>query len=288
MKRNIKVYSIINLIVLIITAFLFVIEYHDVGSLFKDKNLWYILLIIVIVFLVHIIKASRLYLILYEYNIDVCTYTKIYCKVTPVSLVFPLKIGEFFRMYCYGTELESMVKGIVIIIFDRFMDTLALVTILLLLIMFNGGHISLFTYLLFLFLISILIIYLAYPGIYKFWKKYTLKSIATEKNLSILKILDIFNNIYLQITNISKGRGMILYCMSIIAWLCEIVGMVLLCGTTENIHLSENIINYLSSAMRKGFSIELQQFIFVSIILMSLVYLMMKFYELLIGKKGIQ
>lgn len=170
MKRNIKVYSIINLLVLIITAFLFVIEYHDVESLFKDKNLWHILLIIVIAFLVHLIKASRLYLILYEYNIDICTYTKIYCKVTPVSLVFPFKIGEFFRMYCYGTELESMVKGIVIIIFDRFMDTLALVTILLLVIMFNGGHISLFTYLLFLFLISILIIYLAYPGIYKFWK----------------------------------------------------------------------------------------------------------------------
>lgn len=115
-----------------------------------------------------------------------------------------------------------------------------------------------------------------------------MKSIATEKKLSILKILDIFNNIYLQITNISKGRGMILYCMSIIAWLCEIVGLVLLCGTTENIHLNENIINYLSSAMRKGSSIELQQFIFVSIILMSLVYLMIKFYELLIGKKGIQ
>ena len=195
-----------------------------------------------------------------EYNIDICTYIKIYCKVTPISLVFPFKIGEFFRMYCYGMELESMLKSIVIIIFDRFMDTLALVTILLLIIIFKGGYISLFTYLLFLFLISILIIYLAYPGIYKFWKKYTLKSIATEKNLSILKILDIFNNIYLQITNISKGRGMILYCMSIIAWLCEIVGLVLLCGTTENICLNENIINYLSSAMRKGSSIELQHF----------------------------
>lgn len=288
MKRNLKVYNIINLLVLIIAAFIFLKEYYDVESLFKDKNIWHIILIIVVVFFVHLIKAGRLYLALYEYNIDICTYIKIYCKVTPISLVFPFKIGEFFRMYCYGMELESMLKSIVIIIFDRFMDTLALVTILLLIIIFKGGYISLFTYLLFLFLISILIIYLVYPGVYKFWKKYTIKSIATERKLSVLKMLDLFNNIYLQIINVSKGRGVIFYCMSLIAWLCEIIGIVLLCGTTENINLNETLIDYLSSAMRKGSSIELQQFILISIILMSLVYLMIKFYELSIGKKGIQ
>ncbi len=287
MKRNLKVYNIINLLVLIIAAFIFLKEYYDVESLFKDKNIWHIILIIVVVFFVHLIKAGRLYLALYEYNIDICTYIKIYCKVTPISLVFPFKIGEFFRMYCYGMELESMLKSIVIIIFDRFMDTLALVTILLLIIIFKGGYISLFTYLLFLFLISILIIYLVYPGVYKFWKKYTIKSIATERKLSVLKMLDLFNNIYLQIINVSKGRGVIFYCMSLIAWLCEIMGIVLLCGTTENINLNETLIDYLSSAMRKGSSIELQQFILISIILMSLVYLMIKFYELSIGKKGI-
>ena len=80
MKRNLKVYNIINLLVLIIAAFIFLKEYYDVESLFKDKNIWHIILIIVVVFFVHLIKAGRLYLALYEYNIDICTYIKIYCK----------------------------------------------------------------------------------------------------------------------------------------------------------------------------------------------------------------
>lgn len=168
--KNEAIYNAINILVILVTAVMFILEYKDAQVIFEGKNIWNIILIFVVAFIVHFIKASRLYFVLYGSKIDICTYTKIYCKVTPVSLMFPYKVGEFFRMYCYGQNMKNMLKGIVTIILDRFMDTTALLTILLLIILFNGGKITAFTYILLLFLLCILLIYFVYPDIYIFWK----------------------------------------------------------------------------------------------------------------------
>ena len=285
--KNEAIYNAINILVILVTAVMFILEYKDAQVIFEGKNIWNIILIFVVAFIVHFIKASRLYFVLYGSKIDICTYTKIYCKVTPVSLMFPYKVGEFFRMYCYGQNMKNMLKGIVTIILDRFMDTTALLTILLLIILFNGGKITAFTYILLLFLLCILLIYFVYPDIYIFWKKYILNAKATKTNIMILKILDAFNNVYLEVMNISKGKGVILYFMSLIAWLCEISGIVLIGGIVEDEQINKTIANYLSSAVGKDISYELKQFIFVSVIIMIVVYSIIKIFEMIKRKKEI-
>lgn len=103
----------------------------------------------------------------------------------------------------------------------------------------------------------------------------------------ILKILDAFNNVYLEVMNISKGKGIILYFMSLIAWLCEISGIVLIGGIVEDEQINKTIANYLSSAVGKDISYELKQFIFVSVIIMIVVYSIIKIFEMITRKKEI-
>lgn len=286
MKKNNYWYNAINLVVLLLTAGMFISEFYK-NKLFKYCDFGYITVLTLTVIIVHVIKTGRLYLALYGTNIGFCAYIKTYCKVTPVSVVFPFKLGEFFRMYCYGTQLKALLKGIIVVLLDRFMDTAALVTIILMAWIFNGGQIAILAYVLLLFLIFAFLIYLVFPGVYKFWKEYILKAKATEHKLTVLKVLESLNILYAEVTNITKGRGVILYFMSLIAWGAEIGCIALLCGINKETHLSDTITDYLSSALGSGSSIELNQFVFISVILMIVVYIVIKSYEIIFRKKEV-
>lgn len=285
MKRLKIKYNFINLFILLITAGIYLYDYGTDLAIFRGKDIRHILIIITAVAAVHLIKAGRLYLALYGLDISLSTYIKIYCKVTPVSVVIPYKLGEFFRMYCYGSQLGNMLKGIIIVLLDRFMDTTALVTMILLVWIVNGGYVAKLVYILLVFLFFTLLVYFVFPGVYKFWKKYLLGAKATENKLAILKILDTLNAIYQEIINVSKGRGVILYFLSLTAWGIEIGSLVLLSGITREEKSNQTISKYLSSAMGTGVSTELKQFVFVSVILLIVIYIVIKGMEMVIAKK---
>lgn len=279
-------YNLINIAVILITVALFINEYGNIETFFQDRGLPHILVVIVTVFVVHAIKAGRLYLALYGLEISFVRYLKVYCKVTLVSVVMPFKLGEFFRMYCYGKMRGNVLKGIVIVLLDRFIDTLALVTMILFVWIFKGGHITLFMYMLLIFLVFIMLVYLVFPGIYKFWKHYILGARATDRKLSALKILKVLNRIYEEINDISRGRGIILYFMSLIAWSVEIGNVVLQKGMFNNGDINQMILNYLVSTMESARTAELKQFVFVSVVMMILLYTITKFIEMLSGRKN--
>lgn len=278
-------YNFINIAVILITTALFINDYKSIGTIFQNRVIIHILITVISVFVVHVIKAGRLYLALYGSDISFSEYLKVYCKVTPVSVVIPFKLGEFFRMYCYGKILGSVLKGIIIVLLDRFMDTIALVTMILLVWLFNGGYITSFVYILLIFLMSAFLVYLVLPGVYKFWKRYILRAKATEYKLSALKALDMLNRIHKEISNVSRGRGIILYFMSLIAWGVEIGSIALQIGLFNDGDLNQIISDYLTSAMRSNQSVELRQFVFVSVIMMIAIYVAVKFTELLPRKK---
>ena len=91
--------------------------------------------------------------------------------------------------------------------------------------------------------------------------------------------------LYRETRSVSKGRGVILYVMSALAWSIELGSLVVLNGISGEGELSQTISGYLSSAMGAGVSVELRQFIFLSVILMILVYLVMEGMELLQRRK---
>ncbi|EOT28337.1 hypothetical protein C805_00479 [Eubacterium sp. 14-2] len=284
MEKKMK-YNIINVVVLLITMLFFIYNCRDLPEIFAEKDLTSVFLLGITVILVHVIKAGRLYLALYGSEIAFITYLNTYCKVTPVSIMLPFKLGELFRMYCYGQLLGNNLKGVVIILFDRFMDTTALMTAILLVWIFHGGQITSFAYMFLVFLIITLLIYFVYPEVYKFWKRYLLRAKASERKMAVLKILEMLNLIYREIENVTKGRGMILYFMSLFAWGIEIGSLMFLDASSRYSDISHVISDYLASAVKGNQSVELKQFVIVSACLLIAVYSASKVGEMLFGKK---
>jgi hypothetical protein len=131
-----------------------------------------------------------------------------------------------------------------------------------------------------------LLLYLLFPDVFQFWKKYILRAKATENKLAILRFLDKLNLIYKEITNVSKGRGIILYFLSLIAWAVEIGSITILNGLFREGQLNQTISDYLMSAMSgRSQSTELKQFVFASVILMVVIYIIIKFIETIMGKR---
>ena len=93
------------------------------------------------------------------------------------------------------------------------------------------------------------------------------------------------NMVYAQIINVSKGRGIILYVFSLLAWMTEIGSVVLLNGFGEGTGLSDKISDYLRSALSGTQTIELKRFILLSVVLMIVIYLLVKLSDLATGKE---
>ncbi len=283
-KRGTAVYNLINLAVLFISAALFVYGYVLPGKLTELMDMEVIPVVILTVVIVHALKVCRLYLALYGSDIGSSVCMKLYCKVTPVSVVLPWKLGEFFRMYCLGNELGSILKGVVIILLDRFFDTMALVTMMLILWVMSGGILPVLVYGFLIFLALVVMIYLAFPGMYGVWKDYLLSSKATAHKLSLLKILDAANRIYSEIRTVLRGRGSLLYILSMLAWGAEIGSLYLLHGPDRV--PADAVSRYLSAALGIGTSPELKRFVVFTILLLIFAYACIKLAETLMGKRS--
>lgn len=284
--KNNTVYNIINIFVMLITAGLFVTKYKTIYNLFDNYSLGAFIVLVCTVVLVHLLKVSRLYLALYGSGTNGKDFIKTYCKVTPPSVVLPFKLGEVFRMYCYGHLIGNMLRGIVIILFDRFMDTAALITVIFLTWILNGGRLDTIVYFLVFFLILILVIYFVYPGIKRFWTKYLLKSQATERKLLALKSLDKIGEIYGEIENVAKGSGIILYILSLAAWGVEIGSLSILGKINSVSEINHNVFEYLKSALGDNQSVELKRFIVITILLLIVVYTVLEIIDVLKEKRN--
>ena len=271
-------YNLINILVLGFSAGWFVVSYVLPGELPVLAEPARIPVVILTVLLVHMVKAGRLYLALYGLDMKRGVCMKLYCKVTPVSVVLPWKLGEFFRIYCCGAELGSFLKGGVIILLDRFFDTVALVTMVLLLWIVSGGTVPALVYVLLVFLGLVLFLYLAFPGMHEVWKKNLLSAKATPHRLSMLKFLDTLGRVHGEIRAVLGGRGILLYILSMIAWGVEIGSLALLQGADGA--PGERVSRYLSAALGMEDSVELKRFVVFTILLLIFVYGIIKLAEL--------
>lgn len=266
-------YYMVNAVCICAASVFFVKNYKDAGELFAEKTAASVLLLATAL-VVHCIKAGRLYFALYGNDIGLKKHLKVYCKVTAVSNVIPFKTGEFFRMYCYGKETGSFLKGSVIVLLDRFMDTVALVVVFTgTCTIFNGKQISIFAAVLMVFLTVVAVVYLVFPGFYRYWKKYFLRAEASVHKLMVLRTLENLQAVYRETEQVVKGRGVIMFGLSVLAWTVEIGSLVL----AERVYLYNDrytaVEKYLTAAMAGGESEGLRRFIFISVLLLVITYL---------------
>ena len=117
---------------------------------------------------------------------------------------------------------------------------------------------------------------------YLYWKKYILSADATVGKSKALRALEYLNRIYGEIENVIKGRGILLYLMSIMAWAIEIGGVSIIKRLqADNGALDERILQYLSSALKGNQVTEMRQFVFISIVLMIAIYVLVKCFDVL-------
>lgn len=279
MTKKQTVYGCVNGIFLAITVLIFAQNYRHVSLLFEDENAYSIILVLFTVIIVQSIKALRICFALYGNAIRLQRCLKIYCKSMPVSMIIPFKIGEFFRMYCYGKELGNILKGIVIILLDRFMDTAALLAVVFGVWLFIGGNINALAIALMVFFLVVVFVYFVFPGFYYFWKKYLLCADATPRKLWALKLLENFWAVYEEVAQVVHGRGIVLFVLSTLAWTVEI-GAVFLRNSFFKKRVDYAVLmEYLVSAIAGNNSENLSRFIFISVLVLGIGYLVSVVFE---------
>ena len=183
-----------------------------------------------------------------------------------MNIVFPFKVGDIYRAYCFGTCIDNYIRGIVIILFDRFIDTAALISLLPLLSFFAGTEMVGIVYFLLCFILGIIIVYFSWPGFCSFWKDFLLRRRSTIATLKAISLLDTCERIFCEIRMTARGRGIILYFLSLVAWTVEMLGVAVLAGVSE---IGRQMGEYLVSVVRGD-----QTTPYRSIVVLSYVFLM--------------
>ncbi len=225
MKR--KIYNVLNILVLLLTVSLLgrALLHQDFSFVFHNPLIC--LIMIVTVILVHGIKASRLYLEVLDRKLPFGLFLRQYCKITPVSMILPLKAGDLFRCYCYGYYLGDWMYGIAVILLDRFVDTAALITVLILFVLPLGSMMPAISFILVAVLFALSFIYFALPGLCQYWNRYLIQGRGSQRKLFALMALDRLQAAYQDIHRVVKGKFLLSYMLSVAAWLVEIGGLAL-------------------------------------------------------------
>lgn len=283
--RN-KIYTLTNLIVILVGSVWFFVYFKDTKKLFLDNNNLILPILIITVIMVYVIKSFRLYFAMYGVNISFEQFIKTYIRVTPISIILPFKAGELFRIYCYGNQINNYLQGGIIILLDRFMDTAALITMMVFTLIFTKSSPTYLVYFLFCSMLLLSALYFLFPGMHYFWRKFLLRSNASKNKLWILKTLVYCNNVYDEIAKVVKGRGIILYFLSLVAWMLEIGSLAITTNMVSS-NTSMKISEYITSAMTGHVTIEMRRFIFISVIILLDIYVLLWIIKLFHMKRGI-
>lgn len=184
-----KIYVWVNVLVFAVASIILMLD--SVQIVQAAESLWNGSLCIVMGTAVAVValKGVRFYIILVGYQMSVMEFLKQYFKVVVIGVVLPFKLGDLFRMYCFGKMLQNGSKGVVTVLLDRFSDTLALVTLLAGIGFIKYIRIPGVIVLLCAFLIGCIFLYRIFPELFSYWNHYFLQSNATARHLRCLALL---------------------------------------------------------------------------------------------------
>ena len=268
-----KFYRLVNLVFLLATVALLVGLLLNLNELFITEPPGLVVALLVTVLAVHSIKGFRLYFELYEKRMPKGLFIRQYCKVMPASMLLPFKLGDVYRAYCFGWHIKDYMAGVAVIVLDRFVDTMALLTIMLVFSLLYEVQLGLLFYLLIFVLFVLLIFYEACPGMCRYWRRYFLQMKATRRNLLELRLVMEFQRAYEELQAVVRGKFLLVYLLSLAAWSVELGGLLLSCQLFFDVSRSELLGRYLSGALFGMKPLYLSGFIGMSVIVLLLAYL---------------
>lgn len=216
-------YYMINLATLFFTIAFFIQSFfQNLRSLYGKET-------ITIVFagafagivIVHLFKGIRLYFLVLEERPTVARFLKLYVKTTLVNLVFPFKLGELFRIYSFGHEWKNYKAGLLLILVDRYFDTIPLFLLLMGFTISGKGTLYGIVVVLTVFIAVVTVMYFIFPSTYKYLNRFLIVNTNSERGLYALAILKKIRYWYLYVKELINGRELILVVLSVCAWLVE-------------------------------------------------------------------
>lgn len=272
MLLNKRIYLLINVFMFLAAGFFLfqrcIIEATDVAYSIKS-----IAAVCVISGAVYFIKFIRLFIIWYGNKLTKLSNLTQFAKTSAVNLLIPLKLGDVFRIYCYGYTVKNLLNGLCYILLDRFMDTLALVTLILYFDIFTDVNYTFLFCFLILFLSCVIVLYFTFPGLYKYWNSYLIKSDAGRFKYKVLKLINSMNDIYAGIQEIIHGKGIILYIISIAAWMIEAAGFYIVNIFEMHDSSPVDLVSYLEAALGFGSTDYQKLFVLVGVAITLLAYI---------------
>jgi hypothetical protein len=188
---------------------------------FIDNKIGILIVGIIVFCIIHILKMLRFYLILLEEKLEFKRFIRIYIKTTFVNITLPIKSGEIFRFYCYSNETNNYKIGLLSILVERFLDTCALLLFILPFEIFNKNELSNITLFLLFFVVLGFGIYNIFYPIYKYLNKFLILNVESYKSLKVLEILEKQNEWFLYTKKLIKGRFLLIFLLSFLAWTLE-------------------------------------------------------------------
>lgn len=282
--RQKKIYMVVNSFVLLLSAVLFYQGFMAGADIPQRGPLRVAVMVLLTAAAVHSLKAFRLYVALYGKGVSFGSHMRQYSKTAAVSMILPVKSGDLFRAYCYGNLVNGWYSGIVLTVLDRFMDTLALVTMMFLMQAAGMAQAMPLLYVLLAALAAILICYLVCPQICRYWKRYFLQLEASVRRNRVLRSLCYLEHAYGEVAAVVKGRGVILYALSLMAWTAETGGLVLLDRMLSGQGPGQAVSAYLTAALAGTESAYLKQFVAAGVALAAVLYVLLSIVG--VGRKG--
>lgn len=226
-----KVYNAINVLVILLSLYFAwqmlrdTIQEEAYAIAFSSTNAYLLVFGILMIFVVNLFKALRMYFIIMELPISSSCFMKTFLKTSLVSIVLPYKSGEFFRVYCYGYVTRKWGQGMVSVLVDRYFDSIPVLICVVLYVGLRRISVSAILGILLAFVLLGTVCYLIFPSTYTYVKKFLFKKIHSAKSVPALKTLDMLNVLYGYCKAQVRQRAPILLLLSAFAWLAEFVAL---------------------------------------------------------------
>ena len=274
-KNKTKLYYAVNAIVMALAVYCLCSKYVAgmIEGVKESRNACFVIPgIMLLIAVIYAMKAFRLYVIFMDRGIGWSRFLEVYIKTMAASLAFPLKLGELFRMYCFGMETGSFRLGILGILIERYFDTIPLLILLVVFTVISGNTIIPLVILLTGFLILISAVYLIFPSVYSYMNRYFMINGRTGKSVKALKLLKGTKEWYEMIKALIKDRTGLLLIISSLTWLSECLVLMILVRGMGDTFKTEIFLSYISSVFSGQLNGYVNLYVGMSAVLLLIVF----------------
>ena len=199
--------------------------------------------------LVLFIKAVRFYFVVLEKRLSLPAFIRLYFETALVSIVLPFKAGELYRMYSFGEKLNDLKTGCLLVLVDRYFDTVPLMALLAGGAALGTNQVPGVVWLLFLFLAMATAAYMMFPSSYRYANQFLMVNVESPRGLAALGVLRKLKQWFLYLRELIRGRELILLFLSTVSWLTEYAAFGCLMRGLGFVYSAGDFIAYIDSVL---------------------------------------